>query len=460
MRRAAARPGRPRSCRRGSLTWCSPLSEGDDRQLEHVGAARPDARQQLRRRLLVNVDPGDRRLGALEDDVLRLVRVDARPGQLREHGRERARLALVPHDQRVGGRRLLRQVDHVGHPPGLLEDPHDAHRLGGDRLLGLVGRGADVMRPVHPGQAKDGVRELGRRAGRLAGVHVDADPDALLLHRRGQRAVVHDVRPRGVDDVRAGLQPADHIRVDDVLRQRARRQVDAQHVALLGDLGRGLRHADPLRDQRARARTELQQQREVDRDGVVVHRHTHLAPDHQVHAEGHRPLRHLLADLPEAEEPERHPVQALRLRVLLLVPLAAQEIGHVVGDPPVEGDQQPEGQFRHSDRVLAGAVRDVDAPLARGLHVDGVVAGTRPHDEREAAGVQHRLGDHGGPHHQHVRSRRGERVLQRVVLQVRLMDDLATEGLEPLDTALLELVGNENLHSCPSLDRTHPARFA
>ena len=49
------------------------------------------------------------------------------------------------------------------HLAGGLVGPDDPHDLGADRLLGLVGRGADVMRPVDAGLPDDGGPELAAR---------------------------------------------------------------------------------------------------------------------------------------------------------------------------------------------------------------------------------------------------------------------------------------------------------
>jgi hypothetical protein len=261
-----------------------------------------------------------------------------------------------------------------------------------------------------------------------------------------ERLVVEHVGPRRVDHVGAGLQPIEHVRVDEVLRERAGRHVDGEDVALLRDLGRSLRHRDPLFDERGSARPELQQQRQVHGNGVAVDRHADLAPNREVHAEGHGSLGDLLPDLAEPEDAERRPVEPPGLRVLLLVPLPGAQLDGIVRDAPVERRHQPEGQLRDRDRVLARAVRHVDAPPRRRLHVDRVVAGAGAHDEREPARIEHRLGDHGRPDDEHLGLRPGEGLDERRVLQVGLEGDLAPRSLQPIDPALLELVGDEDFH--------------
>ena len=170
------------------------------------------------------------------------------------------------------------------------------------------------------------------------------------------------------------------------------------------------------------------------------------APDDDGHAEGVRPLRHLLTDVAVAEQTERPAEQATRLRVLLLVPGAGAQIGHVVRHPAVDREQQRERELGHRDRILARAVRDVDAAPGRGRDIDGVVAGPGANDERQCARFEHR-GVHGGAaDHEHVGGGIAKRLRQPVVLEVRLIDDVAAGGLQPVDSGLLKCVGDEDFH--------------
>ena len=59
------------------------------------------------------------------------------------------------------------------------------------------------------------------------------------------------------------------------------------------------------------------------------------------------------------------------------------ECGDVVGDAPVEAEQESEYQFGDGDGVLAGTIGDVDAAGAGGLDVDGVDAGARAQNDGE-----------------------------------------------------------------------------
>ena len=157
--------------------------------------------------------------------------------------------------------------------------------------------------------------------------------------------------------------------------------------------------------------------------------------------------------LPTPSSAERRAVEPARLRVLLLVPRAGAQLGDVVGHAAIEREDQREGQLGDRNRVLARAVRHVDAALRGRGDVDRVVAGAGADDQRQPAGVEHRRGDLGAAHDQHVgAASSGSPAVSAVVLQIRLVDDVAAGGLQPVDPALLELVGDQDFHaiSCPS----------
>ena len=69
---------------------------------------------------------------------------------------------------------------------------------------------------------------------------------------------------------------------------------------------------------------------------------------------------------------------------------AGAQVGDVVGHAAIERQQQRERELGDGNRVLARAVRHVDAALGRGRDVDGVVAGAGAHDERQRPGLEHR----------------------------------------------------------------------
>ena len=400
----------------------------------------------LGRRLADDADARDGRLGVREDDVLRLLDVDARLAQALERMREHAWTVLVAHHQHVRGRRLPAQVHHVRHAPGAHVGLDDPHRLVRDRLLRLLGRGADVVRAVDAGQPDERVREFAGRHGRLLAVDIDGHAEALLPHRRLQGLVVHDLGAGGVHEAGARLHAIEDGGPDQPACPVVQREVHAQDVAVRRDgLGRLVhRHRRFLRVRRRRA--EPHQLREVGGQAVAADLDADLAPDGEVHAERLRPARHLLADAAEAEDAERAAVQALRLRELLLVPPPRPQLGHVVGDAPVEGQDEPEREFRHRHGVLAGAIGDVDAAARGALDVDGVVARPGAHDQRQLSGFQDRVADLGGPDHEDVGLRARQRVRQGRVLELGLVRHAQPQGPERVQALLLELVGNQHVH--------------
>ena len=108
-------------------------------------------------RRAVEIDARDGGLRALEDDVLGFLHVDFAARAVIEHVRQHAGTVAVPDDQHVRRRRLLGQVDDVRHLAGVLVRGDDAHGLGGDGFLRLVGRRADVMRAVDARQRQQRV---------------------------------------------------------------------------------------------------------------------------------------------------------------------------------------------------------------------------------------------------------------------------------------------------------------
>ena len=125
------------------------------------------------------------------------------------------------------------------------------------------------------------------------------------------RAVLMKIAP--------GFSRAEQRRVDQALRLRAEREVDAEDVGARRDVVRRRRQLDATR---AAARCSMPSSRA---SCSVIGRSLAVeapAPEHDVQAEPGGAADHLLADAADAEQAERLAVEALRLRVLLLVPLA------------------------------------------------------------------------------------------------------------------------------------------
>ena len=170
-------------------------------------------------------------------------------------------------------------------------------------------------------------------------------------------------------------------------------------------------------------------------------------PNDDVQAERLRAPGQFLGDTAEAEQPERHAVETPGLCEFLLVPMAGAQLCDVVGDATIQREDETEGELRHRDRVLARAIGHVDAACRRGLNVDRVVASTRPDDQRQVAGIHHRGSHLGGPHDQDLRLRLAERGDECLVLQRRVVDDVAAGRPQAVKAGSFELVGDENLHA-------------
>jgi hypothetical protein len=170
------------------------------------------------------------------------------------------------------------------------------------------------------------------------------------------------------------------------------------------------------------------------------------APGDDRHAERGRAPGHLLPDMAEAEQAEGAAVQPARLGVLLLVPLPLAQFDDVVGDAAIDRQYQRHRQFRDGDRILARAVRHVDAAPRSRRDIDRVDAGARANDERQASALQHLRGHFRAADHEHLRAALVDGARQRLVFQFGLVDDLAPAGFQAVDAALLEFVSNQDLH--------------
>ena len=76
-----------------------------------------------------------RQIGALEDDVFRLLHVDVARAKAIEHVRQHARPIAVAHHEHVRRGRLPGEVDDVRNFSGVLVAGDDPHRLRRNRFL-------------------------------------------------------------------------------------------------------------------------------------------------------------------------------------------------------------------------------------------------------------------------------------------------------------------------------------
>src|ERR1700682_76560 len=117
----------------------------------------------IKRRLrgrVVEIDPCYGGRSAFENDVFHFLHVDWFSLDCLEYAGENAGSIEMAHHQAMRCRRLPRQIDDVWNLTLLFKVANDAYRFSSDCFLGLVGGGADVMRPVNVCLVGDRVREL------------------------------------------------------------------------------------------------------------------------------------------------------------------------------------------------------------------------------------------------------------------------------------------------------------
>ena len=251
---------------------------------------------------------------------------------------------------------------------------------------------------------RDRIGEVTGRGRRFVRVDVEGDAQAAIADRRFERALVDDLRARGVDEARAGLQPRQQRRVHQAPASPARAQGARS--------GRRTRRPPLPASRRRRREDRAAPPAATAPRGPRLPESKMPAPDHEVHPEGPRAQGHLVADAAEAQQAERPAVQPGRLRVLLLVPSAGAQVGHVVGMRRSSDSIRPNASSATAMAFLPGTVRHVDAACGRGGDVDRVVAGARADDQRERSGVHHRRGDLRRADDEHVGARIGA-ALQR-----------------------------------------------
>ena len=229
--------------------------------------------------------------------------------------------------------------------------------------------------PYTPGVCDDRIAEAARAPGRLVLEDVEPRADPLLPRPPAERRLVHHRAARRVDQVRARPHRREELRVHQVLGVRVAGDVDRHRVRQPRHLERRLRvdHAEAVR----------LLVRQAPRPGRRPACRTPRA-----RAAISRPI------WPSPTMPERAPVEPARLGVLALVPASLPEVGHLVGNAPVAGEEQSHHQLGHRDRVLPRTVGDEDAEARRGGHVDRVDAGAGADHERERGARLERVGAH------------------------------------------------------------------
>ena len=331
----------------------------------------------------------------------------------------------MPHDEHVRGRRRGRKIDGVRHPAGFLVRTDDTRGFSGDGVLRLLGRGADVMGADHVRQLRQRIAELTGGPGRLVREDVESHANPAVFHRVGERRVVHHFRASRVDEVRAGLQPIENRGADEIPRLPGQREVNAEHVGPLCDL------AGRIEDSHAGIG-----------DSGSGTRFEAAAPNDNRHAERVRAMGDLPADASVADDAQCSAEKSSGLRIFFLVPLSRAEVGYVVSDAAVEGEDQREGQLRYGDRVFSRAVGDVNAVPRCGVDVDRVDTRACADDQRKRCARQHPFRYFRAANDEDVCMGGGQRGGKLLVGERGLVDHFASGGLDAVDANLLELIGD------------------
>ncbi len=304
---------------------------------------------------------------------------------------------------------------------------HDPDGLGRDRFLRLVGRRADVVGAEDALVESEGIVDRSLPDSRLFRKDVESHAELLLADRAPQRVRVDEVGARRVDEHSAFPHPGEEFAPEEALRFRRGREMQGDDVAPFREVENRIDSFHP----------ELLRPFGGQRP----------APRERAQAERAGAPRDFAADRAHPGDADRPPEEAPGFRELLLVPFAGMEVADVVGNPPVEREDEPHRELGDGDRVLAGAVRDEDPAQRRGLEVDRVDARPGPHDEGESSGrLEDRSRHFRRSNDQHVGGRLAETRAERVVLQVGLVQHLGTGIAQPREAGGFELVGDEDFH--------------
>ena len=288
-------------------------------------------------------------------------------------------------------------------------DDRDVHRrtddLAGERgcdllgdddactILRLGGRSCEVRRDHH-------LRELEQRPGvRLRREDVERSARHLArANRVGERLLVDEPAPSGVDDAHTVLHLRERLGADEPARLVVQRQVECDEVGLGVELVEGA----------ARLHAELAEA--LGRDERVVRDDTHPEPE--------RAARHLPPDPPEAEDAERL-AGDLDPGEPRAIPGAGLERGMRLRNVAHEREHECDRMLgRGVDRRLRGVRHD--DPASRGcLDVDVVDADSGAPDDPESCRA--------------LDERRVERRRRADDDRVEVADDLREVGLAVLD---------------------------
>ena len=206
----------------------------------------------------------------------------------------------------------------------------DLRHAGGDGALRLLGRGPDVVGRDDRGVPAQGRVPRALARARLVREHVQPGAHRARVQGLEQRRLVHHVAPRGVEQDRARPH----------LAQEARRRPGAGCRRWTGTWRLTMSDVDTSSPSESHIVMSSSSAR-VSTYGRPTGPGQRLDPD----AERRGALRDGEADRAEADDAHRRAEQAAGLAVALLVPVTDAQVAHVVGDPPVDRQQQPHGEL-------------------------------------------------------------------------------------------------------------------
>ncbi len=335
-------------------------------------------------------DLGDGGVARAEDDVLHLLHVHAVVLERAEEGGEDADAVGMADDEQMGALVAARHIDDVRRVAGGLVLADDAHDFLGDGVLGFLGARADVVGRVDRGILEAAIVVAGGGAG-LAFEDVEAGADAAAVARFFEGGLLDDLAATRIDKDRAIGQAIEKLLAEHALGVRREGDVNGNDVGLRSDFIERLGAANAQR-------------------GGNVGGHPAAVGD-DIHAKRAGDGHHVLPDLAHTDKAEGFSIKPACGAELLLVPLALAKLRDIIGNTAIARENKAKCKLGNRVAILARAIRDINALIAGGGDIDGVVSGPSANDEAEVGVLEHVGGDLGRTNDQDIRLGVLDRVL-------------------------------------------------
>src|SRR5688572_14202510 len=158
-----------------------------------------------------------------------------------------------------------------------------------------------------------------------------------------------------------------------------------------------------------------------------------------------RARRNLSTNRSKPSNAQRFSVNALRLPELSALPFSRSKRLNGIGDSAIDGANQSKNQLGNSRGVFSRTIRNINSTFARGSNINRAEFCARTHDEvKLSCGVDGRLDDFGGPHHQDsdtVQTR-----FYRFLGELRFVENFDGKGTELFDGARVQFIGDKKTH--------------